>query len=113
MSTTASAPHHGTPPHDASAPGRRWGARAIALALVGATGLGWTATYSLTDVDPVPGLRIPLILLMPAGLVGAVLAAAYAWSIGGTARRRAAAALVIAGLVVAGFVALLMTAPGA
>lgn len=35
---------------------RRWGWASVAGALISVVGLGWTWSYSATDVDPVPVL---------------------------------------------------------
>ena len=106
MSTAApSSPHpvrHQVDPEHAS---RLWGWAGVTSAALAAAGLACTWAYSVTEFDPVPWLRIPLILLLPLGLVATLLCAAIAWP--GPGRRLAAVALAVSAVVVAAFITLL------
>lgn len=77
----------------------------MVFAVVALVGLLCTWGYSVTDVDPVPWLRIPLILLMPFGLVAALLSSGLAWA--GGERQLSAVGLGISALVVSAFIILL------
>ena len=81
----------------------------VGLALVAACGLAFTWVLSVSDaIDPPNWVRIPLILMLPFGVVGSLLAAGGAWQ--GGARARAATGLVLTATVVIGFVVLLTIA---
>lgn len=106
MSTAApSSAHLRRNAHDQRLASRRWGWASIVSALVALTGLGWTWSYSVTDFDPLPWLRIPLILLLPLGLIATTACAAIAWA--GAGRPLARIALSLWVLVVVAFVVLL------
>ena len=88
---------------------QRSGLLSIVFGVLALLGLGWTWVLSVSDVlDPPNWVRIPGILLMPAGLIAAVAFGLQARQ--GTGRQRGTVGLVLAALVVLAFVALLNVA---
>ena len=84
----------------------RWGAWSIALAVAAVGGLVFTWVLSVSDVmDPPNWARIPVILLLPFGVIGSLLAASGAWQ--GGDKARATIGLALTAAVVIGFVVLL------
>lgn len=106
MSTAApSTPHRSRRRDDQGLTSRRWGWVSIISGVIALTGFLWTWSYSVSDVDPVPWLRIPLILLLPLGLIAATLSAVIAWR--GAGRRLAWIGLGVSAAVLAAFIVML------
>ena len=84
----------------------RSGLLSIAFGVLALVGLGWTWVLSVSEVvDPPNWIRIPGILLLPAGLIAAVAFGLQARQ--GTGRERGLVGLVLAAASVLVFVVLL------
>ena len=87
----------------------RAGLWSVGFGVAGVVGLLWTWAVSvLDDLNPPNAVRIPLILLLPIGVVGALAAGVQA--VPGTGRHLGVAGMVTAGAAVLGFVVLLFAA---
>lgn len=83
----------------------RPGTWSVGFGLAAVTGLLWTWAVSvLPDLNPPGAVRIPLILLLPVGVVGAVVAGVAA--LRGPGRRRGVVGMALAGATTAAFVVL-------
>lgn len=87
----------------------RAGRLSVVFGALAVAGLAWTwALSTLPDLNPPNWLRIPGILLLPLGVLAALVTALIA--VRGRGRRDAVVGLVLAGAAVAGFIALLAVA---